>query len=185
MKYAPLKYGLLLTAIACTIACGDDSAATDDTGSDLSTVRLASTIQPNTETIGVFGFSPRDKDNIIVTCTSLLTGNPQDARYAIIQSQDFNYPGDGTDAVTLANIKSKDPVIIYVNARDSRNTVIGEGCAEDVELKTAVRQTSELPSTRRPKMRDDLLSCNTKLQPETHRVHCRQFRFSLACRCPQ
>lgn len=123
-----------LAAIACMTACGDDSAETDPTGSDGSGIRLQTSIQPNTREIGVYVFARRDRSNIIVTCTSLLTGNPLDERYNVLQSGTFPYPGDNPDSVTLANITTEDPVIIYVEARDARDNVIGEGCAENVEI---------------------------------------------------
>lgn len=129
------RFALALTAVACVAGCGaDDSASTDTTGQSGAMVRLASEIQDNTRTIGVYVFAPRDNDNIIVTCTSLLTGNPADERYNILASADFTYPGDDPDSVTIGDVKSKDPVLVYINARDSRDAVIGEGCIEDVEI---------------------------------------------------
>lgn len=128
-----MKRFLLLSAIAFTAACGDE-ASTDEPGQSQSMVQIQSTIQPNTRSVTVTVFAPRDNDNIIVTCTSLLTGNPLDARYEVLATADFDYPGDDPDAVTITNVSSKDPVLVYVSARDSRGAVIGEGCADGVEL---------------------------------------------------
>lgn len=117
-------------------ACGSDDASTADSGTQSAGIELASSIQTNTKTIGIKVLAPRDSDDLIVTCTSLLSGNPADERYTLLQGADFAYPpADGSQTLTLTDVKENDGALVYVNARNSSNTVIGEGCSDSVSVK--------------------------------------------------
>ena len=129
---------LALSVLAIVTACGSADPTSPKPGISLV---FASTIQDNTKTIVIRALAPRDNDNVIVTCTSLLSGNPFDERYNVLQSGSFSYPPvDGSQTLTLADIKNEDGVLIYVAARDSRNALIGEGCQDGVNIKSGETQ---------------------------------------------
>ena len=124
---------LALSILAVTAACG----AADPTIEGGPSIVLASTIQANAKTIDIKAIAPRDTSNVIVTCTSLLSGNASDSRYDVLQSASFTYPpADGSQSLTLTGIKKEGGVLIYVDAKDVRDTVIGEGCKDSVNIES-------------------------------------------------
>jgi hypothetical protein len=132
-----MKTLLFVLAVTGMTACGQANPTLAGAGEQGSSIVLASTIQTNTKTIDIIAFAPRDNDKVIVTCTSLLSGNPLDDRYNVLQSASFSYPpADGSQSLTLTGIKKDDGVLIYVDAKDSTNKVIGEGCRDSVEIKS-------------------------------------------------
>ena len=78
---------------------------------------------------------PRDRDDVIVTCTSLLSGNPLDDRYQVLQSAEFEYPTNDPSNLTVINVEQEEGAVVYVAARNATNQVIGEGCEAGVNVK--------------------------------------------------
>lgn len=134
-----MRSALLLTAVML-VACGDSAGVGDD-GTSTAAIHLATALETATKKVGVRIFAPRDHDNIIVTCTSLLTGNPADSRYDVLQSADFDYPPAPGASITVDNVAAKDGAVIYVNARDATDIVIGEGCEAGVNVKGGATAT--------------------------------------------
>lgn len=129
-----MKRTILILAL-CAVACGDaDDTRVDDTGS-VAAIQLASQIEAATTKITVRIFAPRDREKVIVTCTSLLSGNPVNDRYELLQSATFAYPPSDASALTVSNVKSDEGAVVYVDARNAADQVIGEGCEDGVNVK--------------------------------------------------
>ena len=127
-----MKRALLIVALAAS-ACGgpDVDAAAGATAA----IRLQSSLESSTRSIKVRVIAPRDRDNLIVTCTSLLSGNPFDERYELLQSAEFDYPPAEGASLVVSNVDKKDGAVVYVDARNAADQVIGEGCEAGVDVK--------------------------------------------------
>ena len=84
-----MNRALLMVALFAS-ACGDNGLET--ASGTTASILLQSQLETSTRSITVRVFAPRDRENVIVTCTSLLSGNPLDDRYEALQSAEFDYP---------------------------------------------------------------------------------------------
>lgn len=127
-----MKRVLFLMALV-TYACGD--ASTEPASGTTAAIRLQSSLEANTRSITVRVISPRDRNDVIVTCTSLLSGNPFDERYELLQSAEFDYPPAEGASLVVSNVDKQDGAVIYVDARNATDQIIGEGCEAGIDVK--------------------------------------------------
>jgi hypothetical protein len=124
---------LVLILVLVASACGD--ASVEPANGTSAAIRLQAQLESSTHSITVRVFAPRDRENVIVTCTSLLSGNPLDDRYEVLQSAEFDYPPVAGASIVVSNVDAKDGVVVYVDARNATDQVIGEGCEAGIDVK--------------------------------------------------
>ncbi len=127
-----MKRIAVIAALLAT-ACGADAELQGSSGT-AATITLQSSIEAATRKLTVRIIGPRDKSNVIVTCTSLLSGNPIDARYDTLKTAELDYPPSDPANLMISDVKKKDGVVVYVDARNAQNQVIGEGCEAGVDV---------------------------------------------------
>lgn len=120
-------------ALMFTAACGANAELQGQNGT-AATITLQTSIEAATRKLTVRVIAGRDKSNVIVTCTSLLSGNPIDTRYDTLKSAELDYPPTDPANLTLADIKAKEGVVVYVDARNAQGQVIGEGCEAGIDV---------------------------------------------------
>ncbi len=127
-----MKRALVFIALLAS-ACAD--AGVDPVDGTTAAIHLQSSLEANTRTITVRVLAPRDRNNVIVTCTSLLSGNPLDERYEVLQSAEFDFPPPDGASLVVSNVNKKEGAVIYVDARNATDQVIGEGCEAGIDVK--------------------------------------------------
>jgi hypothetical protein len=86
------------------------------------------------ESLRIFAFGPRLSDDIILTCTALLTPTiaSDDGRLDLLAWADV----DVADEILLDNIAPGEGIVAFVEAYDQDDTLIGRGCTEEVTVES-------------------------------------------------
>ncbi len=124
---------ILLMLTLSAFACGGSEL--EPTRGTTAAIHLQSQLESSTRKVTVRVFAARDRQNVIVTCTSLLSGNVLDDRYELLQSAEFDYPPAAGASFVVSDVDAKDGAVIYVDARNASDQVIGEGCEAGIDIK--------------------------------------------------
>ncbi len=109
-------------------ACGEAPVAL------VATVRFDGLLKDEIQSVSLYAFGPKRSDDIFLTCSTLLNQDmePTDKRLESLGRVDvaFDDP-DGREAV-IKDVEAGAGRLVFVQALDGADDVLGLGCEEDV-----------------------------------------------------
>ncbi|MBI3178586.1 MAG: hypothetical protein HYZ27_02935 [Deltaproteobacteria bacterium] len=115
-----------------TAHCGDSLPA-----SVSALVRIDGLLKDEVAALDLYAMGPERDDEVLLTCPSLLRGDmaPLDDRVDLLAQTHVVFSEPEGRSVVIENVATGIDRLVYVEARDAGDVVLGHGCAEGIEVK--------------------------------------------------
>lgn len=128
---------LSLLSLLFVFSCGD-------VGGDVqlnATVRMDGLLRDEVRQVHVYAMAPRRKDNVVLTCSSLLATTspasltPDSPNVDVLDKAIVDFAVSGRD-ITLKKVESGEDRVVLVLVYDVGGALIGNGCAEGINVES-------------------------------------------------